>query len=191
MIYYTVDRKNTLNLGQKLELTKTDTHSSPNFQFSGFFSGPELVSHINELFPEGLSKHGWDFIKQKFLRNKAPDYETTNMVEMDTAYILEMNLEYTRRIFYAEKPSRFQSIFAWESIEDARKFKARFPNETPKIFAIEGKRMHKADMHMLLLGLNNASASLLAHKHWKSLSSLNPYWEIALELPVHVIDIIE
>ncbi|UEX79169.1 hypothetical protein [Sediminicurvatus halobius] len=73
-----------------------------------------LAAHVDELFPEGVSAHG----ERYFLRNEAQALIVSPM--------LELLFEQVHRAAYAERASRLQSMFAVETLAEARRFQAQY-----------------------------------------------------------------
>jgi hypothetical protein len=107
----------------------------------------------------------------------------------DLSPLIELLIEYVRRSFYPEKPSRFQSVFAFDNYEQAKDFKYRFSDDKSKgsIWEVEANNILKADMNLLSLGNSLLEADYLAHLYWKGETIGNPYWEYLLVPPVKVI----
>jgi hypothetical protein len=101
--FYTVDRRQTLHQGFQIELVKYND-----------INPPELQVHVDEMFPEGVSSHGEFY----FLRNSSHHGLANPSIELV--------FEYVRRAKYPDRPSRFQSIFAFELPQQAAEFRRWF-----------------------------------------------------------------
>ncbi|MDD5502874.1 MAG: DUF2441 domain-containing protein [Candidatus Thermoplasmatota archaeon] len=179
--YYTVDRANTLKEGHILDLTRFDNLEPPICQ-----------SHLDTLFPNGVTRHGDLYICNG-------DAAATLI-----APEIELLFEYVRRSFFPHCWSRFQSIFACETIEEARKFRDEYsilsdgqPQKFGTIWEIEAEDAFKADMRLLKLHSSILVTSLMAHTYWsgkslvESFPGYEPFWELLLKPPVKVIKKIE
>jgi hypothetical protein len=70
---------------------------------------------------------------------------------LDPSAILEILFEYVRRTCFPDKPSRFISFFAWQTLEQAQAFRRTHADETKPIWEIEVETYHRADMNLLRL----------------------------------------
>jgi uncharacterized protein YndB with AHSA1/START domain len=82
---------------------------------------------------------------------------------------------------------RVQSFFAWESLEMAKAFR----KGGQALYRIESSSIFRADQSWLTLGVQNAIASLSAHRYWSGAPSGTPRWEILLAAPVRVMERID
>lgn len=162
-IFYTVDRLTSLNENLSIQLISYQD-----------ISPKELQDHVNDMFPDGVSKHGDTY----FLKNKSLGKVINSNIEL--------LFEYVRRTKYIDKPSRFQSFFAFEKKEDALNFKQKYGNPDNLVWEVEGKNYFKADMNLLILGASILQISYLANQYWQGNSSDNPVWEILLKPPIHM-----
>ncbi|MGJ1348248.1 hypothetical protein [Sphingobacterium siyangense] len=179
---YTITQEGRFLPGQMLELSVSDTLNLDTFNLEGFFDQKELKEHALELFPRGLSWHGW-----RYLNTRHTYGDNVNGFYHDTSCLCEMNLEYVRRSFFSHSPSRLQSIFATETVEEAIKFRTRYREGKGKIFEIECNEYLKVDMNFIYLGVSNISGALLAHKYWQGMASANPFWECIVPLPATIV----
>jgi hypothetical protein len=182
MQFFTLDRENTLKAGTTLILSESD-NIYPYYSTIGLSSSTELQDHATELFPNGLSKFGWRYIK-----NRHTYGDNVNGFQHDISTLMEMNVEYVRRFAFSNLPSRLTAMFACENIEQARHLKVSWGCPDARIYMLEADIFYKADMHWLFLGTQNVQGSFLAHKYWSGAASNNPFWEYILPLPVKVIE---
>jgi len=105
--------------------------------------------------------------------------------------LTEYLFEYVRKSYYLQRPSRFQSFFAFDNIEHAKDFRNKFCNSQGNICEIESKVSFKADMNLLTLGNSLLEADYYAHLYWKGETTGNPFWEYLLVPPVKVIRKVE
>jgi hypothetical protein len=180
MKLFTVDRTGSLHEDQTVKLTTEDPYSSPYYEIPGLFVGVDLHEHLMNIFPDGLSMHGWNYLKHRHTFGTVPNFVH------ETVYLTEMNLEYVRRSFFNDQPSRFQSIFACNTVNDATIFRSNFGLPDNNIYEIECEQFRKFDMNLIFLGTQNITGSFLAHKYWSGESGKNPFWEYIVGLPIKV-----
>lgn len=200
MGYYHVDRAGSLSVGMELPLL--NDFDSPGWSVDGF------GSMLESLFPEGISKHGL-----QYLRPPAYPEESLNDEAELRMRVLEQNLELCRRAAFPDRPSRFQSIFCVESISDL----LAWPELLAPGFAIyeieplppgastshnPNRAPFRADAAHLAGGClqtqeGNARGMILmdyslsrdygnASRYWSGCASPHPKWEWAVPLPVRV-----
>ena len=162
MSFYTVDRAGTLSEGLVCQLNIYQD-----------ISPPELAVHVKDLFPDGVSIHG----EQYFLSNKAQAMAVDPM--------LELLFEQVRRTTQPERPSRLQSMFAVETLDQARLFQSEFGGSA--IYKVNSNVTFRANMRLLNAGNSNLATSWFAHLYWKGEAGpINLFWEYILKCPVHV-----
>lgn len=144
---------------------------------------PELQGHVDELFPEGVTQHGNAYL----LNGQQPAFGASGNIEL--------LFEYVRRSRFPDAPSRFESVFGWESIEAAAKFKIDYGTPTAGVWEVETpSNPFRADMHCLTLGGSLLVFSYRAARYWSQLDSAaegQPRWELLLRPPVRVIRRVE
>ena len=160
---YTVDSLNLLSENYSIDLTQ-HTDLDPPF----------LQEHVDDLFPEGVSRHG----NQYFLNGKSD----LMLAEPQ----IELVVEYVRRACYPQYPSRFQSFFAVETIQQAQQFRQNYNAGNGSIWQIEvdTKQIFKADMNLLSIKSSILGTSFAAHEYWKVNMSPAPFMEYLVQLPV-------
>jgi len=179
-MFYSVDRSGLYQTGHTLDLWHQDPlRGRPFWRLPDWFEADDLRAHVAELFPDGLSLHGWQYMVERhdFIRPTNSDalFVNHNMV-------VELVFEYVRRAVFPSRCSRFQSFFAWESLEMARAFR----KDGQALYRVESSSIFRADQSWLTLGVQNAIASLSAHRYWSGAPSGTPRWEILLAPPVRV-----
>lgn len=169
---FTVDRKGSLQVGAKLVRTR-HTDIQPT----------SLQAHVDDLFPAGVTEHGNGYL----LNAKQP--------AQDVSGAIELIFEYVRRARFPHAPSRFESIFAFESLPEARHFMRVFGSETGMIWEVEfDTPVFRADMACLSVCGSVLETSWRADRYWSSLdngSGVASLWELLLEPPIHVRRIVE
>jgi hypothetical protein len=123
--FFTVDRASSLSEGVLIDLY----YENEEFNYDC-----NLGSCIEQFSLNGLSNHGLNH------------YQNHEM----TSGKYEFNLECIRRIFFPEKPSRLQSMFAWGDLGHAVNFihqKSHFSNYGVfYVYEFESEVFHKGDM---------------------------------------------
>ena len=182
--YFSVDRRGFYNVGRTLDLFKQNPFPFTYLAVEDFISPADLASHLNGLFPAGLSLHGWDFMTRHldFQRN---DVTAINYANYEST--LELVLEYVRRTAFAASPSRLQSYFAFESLQAAREFRTN----TQPIYRIQADTVLRLDQRWLRHGNQSVIGSYCAHKYWSGAAVTNPKWEHMLVPPVRVVERVE
>jgi hypothetical protein len=168
-MFYSVDRSGFYQTAGTLDLWQQDPlPGRPFWRLPDWFEADDLRAHVAELFPDGLSLHGWQYMVERhdFIRPTNSDalFVNHNMV-------VELVFEYVRRAVFPSRCSRFQSFFAWESLEMARAFR----KEGQALYRVESSSIFRADQSWLTLGVQNAIASLSAHRYWSGAPSRGKY----------------
>jgi hypothetical protein len=183
-MFYSVDRRGFYQTGATLDLWQQDPLGRPFWRLPDWFEAEDLRAHVAELFPEGLSLHGWQYMVERhdFIRPTNSDalFVNHNMV-------VELVFEYVRRAVLPLRRSRFQSFFAWESLEMARACR----KEGQALYRVEPSSIFRADQSWLTIGAQNAIASLCGHRYWSGAPSDTPRWEILLAPPVRIMERID
>lgn len=197
--FYTVDRLQTLTAGQTIDLVRyTDVQPSL------------LQAHLIALFPNGVSKHG----EQYMVRGSTAAVVINPIIELIFEYVrrsssartpcmLDVFVVHLRRFehrsarlrsFLASRrrpPSRFQAFFAWGSVEDARTFRGDIGSAAP-IWEVAADSAFRADMRLLTLQDSLLVASYRAHLYWLGATiEPVPVWEYLLTPPVRVLRRVE
>jgi len=180
-IFYHVDCNMSLKQGQKIELVHYND-----------IKPEKLQKHIDKLFPQGFSDHGERYflsneIEVKFEKSRTnPNILETNSNSKNA--IIEILFEYVRRSHFFNKPSRFQSLHAFHSLDNAKYFMKKFSNSDGYIWKIECNNAFKANMNLLKLEGSLLVLSFIAHEYWLGLPGRpNPFWEFLLSPPIKVL----
>lgn len=176
MKFYTVDRGEFLHNTTRLELLKRDPLERIVYSLEGFHSQRDSIEHINKLFPDGLSMHGWQYILNRHDFIKTQD----SSIFWDHSTSVELLFESIRRERYGHVQSRFQSYFAWLNLEDA----INFCPPGKKVYEVEAENFHIGDMKLLTMSVQGAIALLYGNKYWNSEFTNNPQKEVLLKPPV-------
>jgi hypothetical protein len=152
--FYTVDRKETLQQGIEIKLQKYND-IKPDY----------LQKHVDMMFPNGLTLHG----EQYFLRNT---------IKSIISPAIELLFEYVRRAFFSSRPSRYQSLFGFESIDYAQEFRAQYGKPDAPIWKVETELYFRADLSLLTLANSLLVTSYFAYQYLSGDSSPSnkPFW---------------
>jgi hypothetical protein len=172
--FYHVDRSNSLTSGLVMGLI--------NYRD---VEPDELQKHVDILYPKGLSSHGERYL----LKNNS----SANIADPN----IEILFEYVRRAQFPEKPSRFQSIFAFQTIREASIFRSIYASTNSPIWEVMAMKSFMADMRLLTTNCSILVYSYYATLYWSGKPAPeNPgpekqspelSWEVLLEPPVQVI----
>jgi hypothetical protein len=177
MIYYHVDRKGALREGQEISLFNLNTK---NMFTNDYFSN--RVSHAGMVY---LSDVGISDIKALFHRFR------------------ELEFEYVRRLHYPEKPSRFQSFFCTETLQEAKQWVGFFRDSSDntriiKIFSEISGSSHDAYWRDNFYRDNSDKDVLsvyeeheYAHNYWVGRQSERPRREIVVPLLNNKVTVLE
>lgn len=179
--FFLVDRFGTYRIGESISLL------SPHFDYNHLTAenreaSPEVTATLSALFSSGISVHG-----QRYLLDRYP--YAKDMVAVSP--IIELTAELVRRWRFPGRPSRFESLFACETCEDARGFRMRHGQPYNRILRVSAQAHFRGDMNLLCLGPTIASSLNLLQKYWRGEASADPFWEILLSAPVHILGQVE
>ncbi|MFF2113617.1 DUF2441 domain-containing protein [Rhodococcus koreensis] len=171
--FYTVDRRGTLHEGQTLGLTRYDD-----------VTPAVLQQHLDVLFPDGVAAHG------------ANNFVSADARFQVTDHVIELAWENVRRAHFPTAPSRFQSVFAVDSLDEARAFRTAFdPTGTAKIWRLETEHDgFRVNMELLRTHVSALMSSHHAHCYWSQKSpdyEVPVTWEVLLTPPVQVLGLAE
>lgn len=169
---YHIDRDNTLQEGQIISLYKNNE--------SSFLE--------NTIFPDGLSYHGLHYLDESFqnLCGNQPSF-----------YVLEYELELIRKSYFPNLPSRFQSFFAIESIEENKKWDGIFSDDCT-IWEIEFDESNCIirDSNLLQPTLKTENSNIVfspkdsflyGYHYWSGYNTTNPRMELLIKPPIKII----
>ena len=191
-VFYHVDRGNRLQPGQILTL------EPPLFQ-SKHSQG--IQSMLRKLFPSGVSLHGQQYILTNdllFERWVAPMSISGpgSIIQTDKPHpevfpdystIDDLVLELVRRSDHPDRPSRFETFFAWEDEETSRRFISDHKVNGGRIFTVRGVSRFRADMSWTKLGHSAAEAWYNARQYWAGAHRDGRLLEHLLTFPVEVL----
>jgi hypothetical protein len=206
--YYSVDRRGFYVEGANLELTHNPA-TTPG----------DIFEHIHQMHPEGYSWHGMQYYRDapapavaadapmRFLQAAGQALSMGNAVQAgqflnslhaamvhSRSQMLDLLLERTRAAFFPDRPSRYQSVFAVESLDEALAFRAAYgAPEHPVYEVLPLGKSHRGDMavYTAVTAASVAMLDYLVHLYWRGETwtepNHKPQWEHVLELPVAVV----
>lgn len=139
----------------------------------------DLAKHLRELFPDGLSLHGWSYI----LGTRPDNHIIGRVIPQDL--VVEILFEYVRRAIFPHCQSRMQSYFAFVELGEARTFSATHGGAP--VYRVNSARVDRHDQNWLRFGPQAACSTYTAHKYWSGEATETPAWEYLLAPPVNVI----
>lgn len=165
MKLYHVDRNRELHEGDILNL-------STNYSLNAYH-GRQICDYIRHLYPEGISKHGDNYL----------------FVGYNPNWIYEAHLENMRLHSFPESLSRFQSFFALSN-EYLEPFliKINKLKESLTIFEVESENCSFYDMNLIdkLQYTGVGVTQYYAYQYWAGERSENPLLECLLTFPVTI-----
>lgn len=135
-------------------------------------------------FDPPLSRHGHQYSRQP-APNAAGEANGQPQNFVTANYAIETFWELYRQIHHPTLPSRFHSLFAFETIEAAQHFLNSTGGQAILRVSPEQGAVHRGDMAWLRAG-NFEEMSNRAHHYWTGVPSGNPDWEIVLPLPATI-----
>lgn len=184
MIAYHVDRNNALKSNQTIELSKIVLENNSD----------SLV--MMELFSkEGISNHGFHYLTDP----PAPLLPGDRI----SYHIMEYELELVRRSFFPHLPSRFQSFFALESLDNIDLWDGilNVPDISVWKIQYDDSQCARLDSNLLIPTLKEPSpdnkcslffspndAFFTQYKYWSGKASLNPRFELLIKPPVKILE---
>ena len=179
-VFYTVDRSRLIKYGDTFHLN-TDLQIIPNIRHvTDLYSIDDAVSRTLELFPEGVSRHGIQYM----LTTPLVIFQHGTRIPLPVAPvepIMEAIFEQVRRNEFPDRPSRMQSIFAWVTSEQATIFSKQ--NADAPIFGIETDNFFIADQSLIHLGASAIGTFELAKRYWRGEHRATPLLEAIIPLP--------
>ena len=181
--FYTVDRSQRLQVGQQLGCD-TDFGGRKFYPVSAHYTKEDLLALVKQLYPDGISNHGKEYLLDQCLVLKNPN--GTPVSACPAVPIVELVAELVRRLSFPTLPSRFTSIFGWDTKQDAISFRASHCAGNGNICRVSGELGFRGDMNLLLLGGTILGAWLYATRYWSGFRSLSARVECLLTTPVNV-----
>lgn len=165
MELFTVDRSGQLFEGLVCELSE---HAD--------IEPAELAALVKDICPGGVSYHGEHYLVRNNGLASALDAE------------LEMLFDLVRRIRYPNAPSRYQCIFAVDSMDAVTIMAKKINAKIPRVFKLECENAYRVDMRLLNSNNSPLGKYYLADMYWSgnTLASGEPEWEWLVPCPVMI-----
>ena len=183
--FYHVARR-TLTPGQVLNLTKIETLTG-SIENIPIWTADDFRKSLTTYYPEGVSSHGIRYLYDPWQQTKDINGEAYYQVSP----LIETTFEYIRKWKFSDKKSRFQSVFACQSLEDAKKIIEGPFRGAGQIYEVECKEYSLADMNLLFMGSSYVGNLIFAEKYWNNERSHNPFVEVLMHSPVTIIDAVK
>lgn len=163
---YHVDRTNRLTVGQEINLNYVSI--KPQF----------VMNNAISLYNGYLSYHG-------------EQYSITNYNISDSSHTTEQIFELIRMKDFPNKVSRFQSFFAFSSLDHAKLFLEKHKNLNNRscpIYKVEWNHdnFHYGDMN-LVKGDSILQSYSLSHEYWSGLKKVDSIMEVLIKPPVKIV----
>lgn len=143
---------------------------------------------IEKLFPQGMSMHGLAYLTRFDMTAK----NNFNLGLINDS-LTELTLEIIRLNFFPKFTSRFQSIFAFKTYEEAAKFGKEtikeYTDNIGKIYELDCENEQpRFDIHWLKRQTRVAASLADSFSYWEQKSNPDkpPFWEYLISLPVHI-----
>ncbi|MBP3945202.1 DUF2441 domain-containing protein [Psychrobacter sp. K31L] len=178
--FYTVDRAGSMNVNSIFELS-TNYPEKQMWTVDGLYDEKDVIARIEQFYPKGLSTHGIQYL----ITGGIVIFEEGTRSPLHITYtepMIEAIFELVRKNEFPTLPSRMQSMFAWLTLEDARRFNESVGNDK-SIFEVNSNNAFIADQNLLFLGASVIGAYELARKYWSGDRSNNCKLEAVIPLP--------
>ena len=117
-------------------------------------------------------------------------YHVDTLQSLKSGELIDKNLKLEdRRLEFPSQLSRFEAVFGWSTIEEAKLFRRNYSNGKGAIVRVKCNDFNKKDMNLLFLGKSVVESLLFARKYWRGSQGVNPNWEVLLKTPVEVIEV--
>jgi Protein of unknown function (DUF2441) len=141
----------------------------------------ELRYHLAQLFPNGLTEHGGTYL----------GLNPARIEDVKTNGWRESIFEFVRRSAAPDRPSRFTTIFASASIEEARIFRRSKRNGIGTIYELDAAESFHTNMALLDESASYLAVSEAAHAYWRGdQGTWPPLWEELIVPPARVVGIV-
>lgn len=167
---YRLDRRNEMYVGQTIEL-KIFNDIAPPF----------LNTLLHKEYPEGLTSHGDQF------------YASTLSENIFQSAFIESIFEYERRLKFPDKISRYQAIFAAETLEEATTWAEKLKTSSKcELYEIEFDHSNAIKVDASWLAMGEYLPSLLytsyyAEQYWNGAFTKTPNFELLISPPAKVL----
>lgn len=172
MLFYHVDRSKLLKPNQTINYLKLPSDSAH-----------EILSYCNNHFPNGLSNIGLIYTCSV----NPPDFRYPT-------HTSEIFLELYRQQHFPELPSRFQSICASDSIDQAINWYEQLNLQSANMVTFESEEYIKVDAtwrDLIAGNLNISTIELWANNYWSGIVNMEvSRIEYLVKLPVKIKDVV-
>lgn len=141
---------------------------------------------VKEYYPDGLSHFGKDYLMEPVRYERVNNYGYISHVMSVDAYF-----EFVRRLRFPHQPSRYQTFFAWETLDEARAFNNFKAQGKGEIFLVTAERYARLDASWLVIGNFYIEGIYFAEQYWLGHPNDKPSWEYLLSFPVTILKKIE
>lgn len=168
---YRLDRRNEMSVGQTIDLLPIK------------IDAPEIYTSLMQRnYPGGLTSHGITH----YLSSISGD--SGSFVNA----IVESICEHTRQLNYPDMTSRFQAIFAAETIDDAKKWRQTLNKEIEyPLYEIEFEASNAVILDPTWLTIGDTftlfQGAVNAEQYWQGIVSETPALELVIKPPAKVI----
>lgn len=177
-IYYSVDLKGKLHSGCLVTLGQYELNKAT------------LVDFMNMQYPDGISMHGCNYLYN-------PEVMMSENTPVSSALVIGLVFELVRKAHFPEKPSRYQSLFACENINEVQKFRDyqvenNGDNPAANIYEVVSNHdVHRGDMKLLDTDCPVLELYRRAFLYWSGSTDMlydgyEPFWEILIPLPAFI-----
>lgn len=168
--FYSLDRRGLYREGQLYSLMHVDAELR---------SDGSILD--DQIFQQGISPQGLTYVLQSPFNNPQNPYGPT----------IELALEIIRKERFPDKPSRFQSMFACEDLDDVKHFRGTSgSNRSTPIYEVMTETYHRGDMNLFNVQCNMHEFYQRIVKYWSSMThdteGYTPFWEIVIPLPAQI-----
>lgn len=163
--FYHVDRRGELAVGDRIEVTSVSEGTA------------EERALLGDLFDDGVAPHG-------------RYYCTADLYDGDDDHLwdvsCELLFELVRRDRFQWRPSRFQTVYGFDSRSTASRFVTEYADGAATVFEVSAADGFRADMHLVDAETIHGGVRK-AHYYWEGTTDrADPLWEVLLEPPVTV-----
>jgi hypothetical protein len=146
----------------------------------------DFINTLKHYYADGISEHGARYLYNPFYPIKDPAHNDYYPVTP----MIENIFELIRKLKFPEQRSRFQSIFACLTLEDAKNIIVKTFNGMGAIFEVECDEYVLKDMNLLFLGNSYVGSLIYAEKYWRGDRTDNPFLEVLMSPPVKIKNVI-
>ena len=162
----------------------TDYSNCSFWGVEGCFESYEERESVVRMYPDGLSNHGKFYLMNFDIRKLNHFGHAEPFVWNEP--MMECVFEFIRVTEFPERPSRFQSMFAWRNLADANFFIGQQQLQDFHVYEVESDSCFIGDMRLIFLSANLISSYEMARRYWAGESSASPLHEVLIPLPATI-----